>query len=335
MKETSFDLEALMAAVERGESLPPDWYTESPSVDAEVRQIFLRTWQYVGALGKLGCAGDHFCATVADVPVVVVRRGQNLVAFVNTSRHGRRRIIPDDGNAHSIRVETLGPFVFVNLDRQAAPLLDSYPSVLSRIARSGIELDALQPWGRCETQGCANWKTEMENYLECYHCCSAHPGFSSVVNTNPHEYTLAVDGLVLSQTGHVQPRISASGGMKAPYEARGRVTQAQYHLLWPNATININPGFPNLSIGVSYPAGPHGTWGFSDYYFGPGVTRQFARELIAFDDVTSAEDQRLTGSVQRALLARLDVPTRVLATAEQLVIEFQKLVVKARAHGTP
>jgi hypothetical protein len=83
----------------------------------------------------------------------------------------------------------------------------------------------------------------------------------------------------LSQVGQV--RQSALEGKTAVkiYDARGELKQAQYHVLWPNFTININPGFTNLSLDVWIPDGPNHTKGFSEQYFGPGVSEEFAKEL--------------------------------------------------------
>lgn len=67
-------------------------------------------------------------------------------------------------------------------------------------------------------------------------------------------------------------------------------------------TININPGFPNLSIDVWIPDGPNATRGFSEQFFGSGVTEGFAQDLIAFNKEVGAEDDLLTDSVQRGLL---------------------------------
>jgi choline monooxygenase len=46
-----------------------------------------------------------------------------------------------------------------------------------------------------------NWKVALENYLECYHCPVAHPGFSKVIDVDPDSYRLFVEGLVSSQVG--------------------------------------------------------------------------------------------------------------------------------------
>jgi hypothetical protein len=113
------------------------------------------------------------------------------------------------------------------------------------------------------------------------------------------------------------------------YDARGELKQAQYHVLWPNFTININPGFSNLSIDVWMPDGPNHTKGFSEQYFGPGVSEEFARELIAFNRQVGEEDDTLTNSVQRGLIGGLPNQGRFLTNSEHLVVNFQKLVVNA------
>ena len=110
------------------------------------------------------------------------------------------------------------------------------------------------------------------------------------------------------------------------YDARGAVAQSQYHLLWPNLTININPGFPNLSLDVWMPDGPNATKGFSEQYFAPGVSEEFANDLIAFNNQVGAEDDMLTNAVQRGLLAGIPEQGRLLTGSEHLVVHFQKLV---------
>ena len=136
----------------------------------------------------------------------------------------------------------------------------------------------------------ANWKTMLENFLECYHCPIAHPGFSAAIDVRPANYHLAAHGWFSSQIGEVRPAALAGRSQIELYDVRGAVTQSQYHLLWPNTTISINPGFPNLSIDVWVPDGPNATMGFSEQYFAPDVSEEFARDLIAFNKQVGAED---------------------------------------------
>ena len=161
----------------------------------------------------------------------------------------------------------------------------------------------------------ANWKTMLENYLECYHCAVAHPGFSAAIDVMPQNYHLKVHGWFASQIGRVRQSAIAGKSAVNIYDARGEVAQAQYHLLWPNMTININPGFPNLSIDIWIPDGPNRTLGFSEQYFGPGVSETFARELIAFNKQVGYEDDAVYAA-QDQFEFRLERMTAIEKMAE-------------------
>ena len=132
----------------------------------------------------------------------------------------------------------------------------------------------------------------LENYLECYHCAVAHPGFSAAIDVRPDVYTLASHGWFSSQAGRVRPAALEGKAKVELYDVRGEVAESQYHFLWPNLTININPGFPNLSVDVWLPDGPNATRGFSEQYFGPGVDEDFAQALIAFNKQVAAGRRR-------------------------------------------
>jgi choline monooxygenase len=228
-----------------------------------------------------------------------------------------------------LRVEALGPFVFVNFDRDAAPLHSYFGPVLDVIAGSGVNLETLELYEREDWRSHSNWKTMLENYLECYHCAVAHPSFSAAIDVRQENYNLTAHGWFSSQIGQVRPSALEGRSQVKIYDVGGEVAQSQYHLLWPNMTININPGFPNLSIDVWNPDGANATKGFSEQYFAPGVSEEFAEELIAFNKEVGAEDDVLTNSVQRGLLGGLPERGRFLTNSEHLVIHFQKLIVKA------
>jgi ferredoxin-NADP reductase/phenylpropionate dioxygenase-like ring-hydroxylating dioxygenase large terminal subunit len=355
--------DSLIAALDRGESLPAAWYTDAAITEREIHQIFRKTWNYIGPLGELTTLGDYITGYVGEIPVVVTRHEAGLAALVNVCRHRRHEVMKGRGNAkvmkcgyHAwtydlsgclkgaprtasepgfrledfpllpLRVETLGPWVFVNADHAAEPLEAQFGGILAVIAQSGIDLATLQLYSREEWESHSNWKTMLENYLECYHCAIAHPSFSAAIDVLPENYNLAAHGWFSSQVGHVRQSALEGKSQVKIYDARGDVAQSQYHLLFPNMTININPGFPNLSIDVWVPDGPDRTKGFSEQYFGPGVSESFAQELIAFNKEVGAEDDVLTDSVQRGLRAGIPERGRFLTGAEHLVGHFQKLV---------
>ena len=103
-----------------------------------------------------------------------------------------------------VGVGTWGPFVFVNPDVDAAPLAETLGDLPERLA-AVVDVDALVFHHRSEPALDANWKVCAENYLECYHCAVAHPGFSAVVNTADDAYGLEESAPVL-EPGRPAPR---------------------------------------------------------------------------------------------------------------------------------
>jgi len=299
---------------------------------------------------------------VGQIPVVVTRASDGeLRAFLNVCRHrghvvasgagrretlqcpyhawtyaldGRLRAAPrsdresgfetDELGLVPIQVDTWGPFVFVNPDPDAAPLADALGDVPSRLAEV-LDVNALEFRFRTEFELDANWKIACENFLECYHCAVAHPGFTAAVDVSPDAYRLEANGLVSSQFGPLRRNGDS-------FLAGGKVPRSQFHFLWPNFGINVFPGQPNLSCGSMLPLGPERTARFLDYFFAPDVDQAWVDELIAFDDQIGREDTALVEGVQRGVRSGMLAEGRLLSESEQLVAHFQRLCAEALRH---
>ncbi|HEU5264970.1 MAG TPA: SRPBCC family protein, partial [Gaiellaceae bacterium] len=200
--------------------------------------------------------------------------------------------------------------------------LGEIPSI---VAASGLDIDAIRFHSHHEWPIQANWKVVMENFLECYHCPTAHPGFSKVVDVAPDSYRLQVHPTFSSQVGPVRASALAGNG-KASYTPRSDVSQAQFHFLFPTTTVNIAPGIPNLSIERYVPEGPTRTIEVTDYFFGPGVDEAEIDELMAWDNQVAKEDVALVESVQRGLESGAVPQGRLMPESELLIADFQRRV---------
>jgi phenylpropionate dioxygenase-like ring-hydroxylating dioxygenase large terminal subunit len=336
-------------------SLPWAWYADPDVLRREGERIFARTWQYVGHTGQVAEPGVFFAASAGQIPVVVTRARDGLLrAFLNVCRHrghvvasgaGRRETLQCpyhawtyglDGSLRAaprseresgfeadklglepIPVDTWGPFVFVNPDRDAAPLADVLGEMPKQLAEI-LDVDALQFRFRTEFEVNANWKIACENFLECYHCAVAHPGFSAAVDISPDRYRLEAEGLVSSQFGPLRENGDS-------FLVGGEVPRSQFHFVWPNFGINVFPGHPNLSCGSILPEGPERTRRFLDYFFAPDVDQAWVNELLAFDDQIGREDTALVEGVQQGVRSGVIPDGNLLSESEQLVAHFQRL----------
>jgi choline monooxygenase len=175
----------------------------------------------------------------------------------------------------------------------------------------------------------SNWKIHIENYLECYHCPVAHPGFSSVMEVAPEHYEMTSTPRRLSHRAPVRQVPTSSS-----YSAAGSVTAGSYHLLLPNVKININPGRQNLSIGPIYPDGVDRTAGFLDYYFGADAGEDWIDSMMAFDADVGNEDAALVAAVQLGVAGSWIDRGRILPQ-ERLIASFQHYVHAACADEVP
>jgi choline monooxygenase len=207
-----------------------------------------------------------------------------------------------------VSVETWGPFVFVHPDADAPSLVE----MLGRLPELVPDLDSLRFHHRSEYELAANWKIACENFLECYHCPVAHPGFSAVVDVDPDAYWLEAHDTFWSQFARLRDDKAAPAG--------------QFHLLFPNVKLNVYPGPPNLSIGPVLPAGPERALGYLDYFFPADADEVWIDELLAFDDQVGREDRKLVESVQRGVRSGAIEHGRLLPESEQLVAAFQRRV---------
>jgi choline monooxygenase len=219
-----------------------------------------------------------------------------------------------------VRLDRWGPLLFANARLDAPPLAEVLADVPAQVADAGVEVDALRFHHRAEWTIDANWKLVSENFLECYHCAVAHPGFTAMVDVSEESYRLETEGLVSSQFGALRDNGTA------PYHADGEVRRGQFHFLFPNTGLNIFPGRANLSIGPIMPAGPERTARCLDYFFAPDADEAWIEELLAFDDQIGREDTALVERAQVGVAAGAVESGRLLGESERLVAHFQQLL---------
>ena len=328
------------------ETLPSEWYVEPAYLEDEHARVFDRAWQYAGAAELVAEPGTFLTTRAGRVPIVVTRdTNSELNAFVNVCRHrgaevarerngrrkslqchyhawtygldGRLRAAPrtegldlDDIALPPVAVDTWGPFVFVNPDAGAAPLEETLGELPTIVTEAGVPLDVVRPRRNASYEIQANWKLVVDNYLECYHCPVAHPGFSQAFDVE--DYTLTE-----------YPTFSVQ---RTPGREAG---EGLYAFVWPNFTLNVYPGPGNVSVNLFVPLAPDRTLALFEYYLADAVADVEADEFVAFVDQVQREDTELCESAQRGLRSGRLAQGLLVPGREDGLKHFQQLVKQA------
>ncbi len=328
----------------RAATIPARWCTDPAFLPLESERIFARTWQPVGYTRDLAKPGDYFACEVTGEPVVVTRaKDGRLHAFSNVCRHRASVIAEGKGSGPSLRcpyhnwtyslegkllsqpefegvedwdrariclpqfrVETWGPFVFVNQDASAPALLDVLGEIPREVSEIGCQIENLRFAERRDYLINCNWKVYIDNYLEGYHLPAAHPGLYRALDYS--QYRVDTYRYYSSQYGPLR---------------QGNGDRALYYWIFPNFMLNIYPD--NLSSNVILPVGHDKTLTIFEW-FAYGETPEVRPETIAFSDEIQREDIKVCEAVQRGLQSRSYSQGRFSVKRENGVHHFHLLL---------
>ena len=317
----------------RSMSLRAEAYTEQRWADAEVRAIFARTWQWICHVEKLATPGSYVSATVAGMPIAVVRdRHGGLRAFYNVCKHRAHELLSGSGTTRNIvcpyhawtyaldgrlkaarradRMETFDKsevcldqvlveefcgFVYVNLDPTAAPLGEQAGDLAAEIARWAPDVERLTHAKRLTYDVATNWKNVIDNFLECYHCHIAHKEFVDLVDMETYE--VRTHGIWSSHFAEAGTHENSAYDVSA-----ASVKQHAVWWLWPNTCLLRYPGRGNFMVFQVVPAGPERTLETWDFYFETAELEDAEVQSVRYvDDVLQQQDIALVESVQRGM----------------------------------
>ena len=317
----------------RSMSLRSQAYFEQKWLDAELTGVFARTWQWICHAGLLSAPGGYVTATLAGMPVAVVRgREGELRAFYNVCQHRAHELLSGAGTTRNIvcpyhawtydltgalkaarradrmetfeksdiclqrvQVEEFGGFVYVNLDPDAPALADQAGDLAADIALWAPDVSTLRHAKRLTYDVATNWKNVIDNFLECYHCHIAHKEFVDLVDMNTYE--VRTHGIWSSHFAE------AGKHQNAAYDvSEATVNQHAVWWLWPNTCLLRYPGRGNFMVFQVLPAGPERTLETWDFYFETAEPEEAEAQSVRYvDEVLQQQDIALVESVQRGM----------------------------------
>ncbi len=344
-------------------TLPSSLYTDAKVHELEKDKIFSRTWQVVGHASQVANPGDFFTTELIGEPLLLVRGADGkLRGFYNVCRHragppaegcGSRKLFrcgyhgwtydldgslisateiegvegfrAEDFALAPVRTEEWFNFVFVNLDPQAAPLIESLGELQKQAEKfpfAGMKLFERRTYDmKC------NWKTYVDNYLEGYHLPSVHPGLNRELDFNAY--------VVEPYAHHVRqfsPIRGAQPGDTTPrryQEAREDLT-TDYFWIFPNWMLNCYPD--NVSLNIVLPIAPERSLAIFEWYL-PEKDHgsPAAKASVEFSDQIQIEDVGICEAVQKNLRSRSYSRGRFSVKQEKGVHAFHRMYAEMMA----
>lgn len=207
-------------SVPEGSFMDPRGYASPRYFELEMREVFPRSWVFVGDLGQIPEPGDYLTDTVGYEPVVVVRDVDRRVrAFSNVCPHRASTLLEGEGNCGKtitcpyhgwsfqldgrlsgvsyrrdfvgeVRPDELGlkeisvgvweQFVFVNISGDAPPLEEYLEDLPAILANHG--LSEVHRIHDVDDLIDANWKVFMDNAFCDYHVPFVHRRLMAMID---------------------------------------------------------------------------------------------------------------------------------------------------------
>lgn len=337
----------------------PSWlYTKPEVLEVEKREIFCKTWQYVGHSSQLRIPGDYITTEVADRPIIVSHgQDEEIRAFYNVCSHRAAKLVEGEGNKtvftcpyhawtyrtdgslhrapnmggcenfdyqdfclKTIKLEVVQSFVFVNLDPDAPSMASQFPDLFQHVEK--YDLGKFNRVHVKETICQSNWKIGIDNYLECDHCSIVHKSLVSKLDMKQYEMAM-------------YKNYSYQGTpLKGKTSDFGLGQGGRYYWLYPNTWFSFDPGPANLSIHQSIPIDHRTTkYVYTTFFMLDEVTRE-EEELMAVDQLVRKEDLDICEVVQKGIDTGAYTQGRFSLT-ENLVHHFHLLLQKDLENALP
>ncbi len=350
-------------------SLRKEAYVDSRWHDVDVNAILGKTWQWVCHSEKVRERGKYIATTIAGQPIVIVRDRKGILrAFYNVCKHRAHQLLSGEGTTGGIvcpyhawsykldgqlsraphtehlenfnvddicldqvQVEEFCGFVYVNLDSTAASLASLTGDLESEIRHWAPEVEELTFGHRLTYEIQSNWKNVVDNFLECYHCPTAHKDFCRLVDMDTYKVT--THGIYSSHMA------DAGNTPNSAYDVSAATVRTHaVWWLWPNTCLMRYPGRASMIVLNVIPSGPNTTHEIYDFYLETPEPNDMEVEAIRYiDEVLQAEDIALVESVQRGMSTPAFTQGRIVhdpsgsGKSEHAVHHFHGLVLDAYA----
>ncbi len=328
---------------------PASHYRDAEMFERERQEIFARNWMLFTWSGRLANPGDYVTGKVAGYPIFAIRDDAGKVrAFHNVCRHrgaallsdpsghrgklvvcpyhswgysrdgrlvnasdfgGGAHFDPDAWSLYAIDAEEWRGLLFIRL-KQGGPSLVEWLGPIHDMA-ADYPLESQNCFLSKNRECAVDWKTYGENYLECYHCRTMHPGLCASMDIDRYR----IDVYERERFFHLH----------AP-RREGGFTRGLYFYRFPTLMLNLYDW--GSSIATVEPLGPGRIEHINWYFFAdvsPERTDENRRSAEWSAQIVTEDLDIITG-VQRNLNAGIYERGPLSPKYEGAVKAFQSMV---------
>jgi len=316
---TSHDLAAIRTGFDvnpaRSLSLRAEAYTDPKWFAYEQSAIFAKHWIWVCHVEKVRANGAYTTAMVAGRPVAIVRdQAGQLRAFYNVCKHRAHELLQGDGETTRIMCPYHAWVYDLTGQLRRAPETEN----LENFETNDICLDTVQ----------------VDNFLECYHCPTAHKDFCTLVDMDTYKVT--THGIYSSHMA------DAGTSENAAYDVSNATVRTHaVWWLWPTTCLMRYPGRSSMIVLNIIPISENRTLETYDFFLETPEPDEGEVEVIRYlDEVLQVEDIGLVESVQRGMKTPAFQQGRIVhdpegsGKSEHAVHHFHSLVLDSYEKGT-
>lgn len=353
----------------RSLSLRKEAYVDPRWHGVDLEAIIAKTWQWVCHVEKLREPGAYVTIEIAGKPIAIVRDKEGaLRAFYNVCKHRAHELLKGEGNVNRImcpyhawvykldgqlvraphtetledfstgdicldqvQVEEFAGFVYVNLDGKASSLASQTGNLETEIRHWAPDIDNLTFGHRLTYEIKSNWKNVVDNFLECYHCPTAHKDFCTLVDMDTYKVTTY--GIYSSHMA------DAGKTANSAYDVSNAAVKTHaVWWLWPNTCLMRYPGRSSMIVLNIIPMGPDRTFETYDFFLETKEVTEAEKDTIRYlDEVLQVEDIAIVESVQKGMMTPAFTQGRIVndpegsGKSEHAVHHFHGLVLDAYA----
>ncbi|WP_170415398.1 aromatic ring-hydroxylating oxygenase subunit alpha [Ruegeria atlantica] len=354
-------------------SLKAEAYVDPAWNQVDLKEIIAKTWQWVCHVEKLRAPGSYVTVEIAGRSIAVVRdREGELRAFYNVCKHRAHHLLTGEGQTtrimcpyhawvykldgqlvrapetenlssfntkdiclDQVQVEEFAGFIYVNLDPSARPLREMSGELETEIRHWAPDIEKLTFGHRLTYDIKSNWKNVVDNFLECYHCPTAHKDFCDLVDMDTYKVTTY--GIYSSHMAE------AGKGANTAYDVSNATVRTHaVWWLWPTTCLMRYPGRSSMIVLNIIPIGPDRTLETYDFFLETPEPDEAELEAIRYlDEVLQREDIDIVESVQRGMSTPAFTQGRIVhdpngsGKSEHAVHHFHGLVLDAYAKAAP